>query len=90
MKDTSVIEEGTTGDAVFFIQSGIVEVWSKYQPSPVNLLTDGAYVGDVAVLLSTESNVVRRTATVKPHKNTVVTTFVMHANDFLSVMDQVR
>jgi len=88
MDGTNVIEEGSTGDAIYFIKSGIVEVWSKYQPNPVNLLTDGAYVGDVAVLLSTEANPIRRTATVKPHGSTVVTTAVMHADDFLAVVEQ--
>ena len=63
-------------------------MWSKFQNEPVNLLTDGAYVGDVAVLLSTPDQPVRRTATVKPHSTTVVTCAVMHANDFLAVVEQ--
>jgi len=88
MDGTNVIEEGTNGDAIYLIQTGIVEVWSKFQNEPVNLLTDGAYVGDVAVLLSTPEQPVRRTATVKPHPTTVVTCAVMHASDFLAVVEQ--
>jgi len=88
MDGTNVIEEGTNGDAIYLIQTGIVEVWSKFQNEPVNLLTDGAYVGDVAVLLSTPEQPVRRTATVKPHPTTVVTCAVMLASDFLAVVEQ--
>ena len=60
-----MIKEGTRGEAVYFLQSGVFEIWSKYnEVGPVNLVSDGSYVGDVSVLLSTEASPVKTTATV--------------------------
>ena len=54
----------------------MLEIWSKYNTNgPVNLVSDGSYVGDVSVLLSTEASPVKTTATVKPHKYGPCTTF---------------
>jgi CRP-like cAMP-binding protein len=47
-----VLQEGSVGDQMYFIYSGLVEIVSKYRPaSVVAAIGDGCYFGDVAVML---------------------------------------
>lgn len=60
------MEEGTTADNIFFISSGILEIWTMHHLNgPINLVGSGCYVGDVAVILDRPDRPVKRTATVR-------------------------
>lgn len=59
-----IVREDTTGDEMYFIEKGLVQIYSKHCDFAVKALADGCYFGDVACLLN-----VRRTATVKARTN---------------------
>jgi len=59
-----IIQEDTTGDEIFFLDSGIVQIFSKHCDFVVKALADGCYFGDVACLLGC-----KRTATIKARTN---------------------
>lgn len=61
-----IIQEDTIATDVYFVYNGLLEIYSKhFSEGPVNIVGDGCYVGDVAVLLDTEEAPVKRTATVQ-------------------------
>ncbi|KAL3808213.1 hypothetical protein ACHAXA_006316 [Cyclostephanos tholiformis] len=56
-----IMREGTIGDEIFFILSGVVEIYvAAFKFTSYNAVGDGCYFGDVSVLLG-----VRRTASAK-------------------------
>jgi hyperpolarization activated cyclic nucleotide-gated potassium channel 2 len=62
-----IFEEGALGTELYFIVSGIVEVFSQFSTSIVKAISDGCYFGDVAVLLGG-----RRTASTRARTNLVL------------------
>jgi CRP-like cAMP-binding protein len=59
-----VFEEDTTGEEIFFIKSGIVQILSKFCDPAVKAIADGCYFGDVACLLGC-----KRTASTRARTN---------------------
>ena len=53
-------QEGHYGDSMFFIHSGMVQIYSQYIDQVYHTIGDGCYFGDVAIMCHT-----RRTATCK-------------------------
>mmetsp|Transcript_52394 Transcript_52394/g.119473 ORF Transcript_52394/g.119473 Transcript_52394/m.119473 type:complete len:887 (-) Transcript_52394:62-2722(-) len=62
-----VFEEDTIGNEMFFIESGIIQIYSKHQDAVVKSIADGCYFGDVACLLHC-----RRTASTQARTNVVM------------------
>jgi CRP-like cAMP-binding protein len=62
-----IFEEGAIGIEMFFIVSGIVEIFSQHSTSMVKAISDGCYFGDVAVILGG-----RRTASTQARTNLVL------------------
>jgi hypothetical protein len=76
-----ILREGTTGNAVFFIDSGVVEIRSQLVDNRVvTAIADGCYFGEVSALLGC-----KRTATATA--KTVCIMYTCDAKKFVGLLD---
>jgi len=75
----NVFEEDTTGMEMFFVVSGIVQIFSKHSESAVKAIADGCYFGDVACLLGC-----KRTASTQARTNSALS--VLQKKDLVKLL----
>ncbi|KAI8892946.1 hypothetical protein BC833DRAFT_328145 [Globomyces pollinis-pini] len=89
LADDVIIEEGTVGDQMFFISSGIVEV--LIGEKPVKRLNEGEYFGEISLLFGN----MNRTASIKAITDcvlfsVVVSDFKEIVEDFPEILNQMK
>ena len=78
-----VVEEGSVGSEMYFIERGTVEVIEPISREIRGKLHGGAFFGELSILLG-----VRRAMSVRTHRSAFVDLFILTRTDFDTVMDQ--